>query len=86
MPRNKGSAGIYFVVRLPKGWELVAFRFDEHPDGGHPEYWEAYVSSLLAQAWTLHADGKMDSAARHNRERRLRPGLTFTTMPFREAV
>lgn len=51
MHRPAGSEGIYFIVRLPTGWELVPFRFDEHTDGGHPEFWEAHLTSLLARKW-----------------------------------
>ena len=52
MKRLPPSEGIYFVARFPDQWRLIAFRFDEHPEGGHSEFWEEKVAPALAKAWT----------------------------------
>jgi hypothetical protein len=75
MQSRTGSEGIYFVIRQPEGWKLVAFRFDEHPDGGHPEFWEAYVTPMLVKAWAPRLFGKLKDAERHRRELALKAEL-----------
>src|SRR5687767_973773 len=70
-----GSEGIYFVIRLPACWQVVAFRFDEHPEGGHPEFWEAYVTPILVEAWAPDLFGKLDETERRRRKQHLKTEL-----------
>lgn len=66
------SEGIYFVVRLPNGWELKAFRFDQHTDGGHAEFWEAHVTPMLVNAWAYLLFKGLHGVERRQCELRLR--------------
>lgn len=77
MPRRVGSEGIYFVVRQPKGWELVPFRFDEHLDGGHPEFWEERVAPMLARTWASQLGANVNGAERSRREQHLKSELAL---------
>jgi hypothetical protein len=48
----KPTTGIFYVIRYPEGWEVVASRHDEYPDDGHPDFWRrAAVTAMLAQRW-----------------------------------
>ena len=75
MKKSKGSHGIYFVIRLPDRWQLVAFPFDSHADGGHPEFWEAFVTKILVEAWSPKLFRGKDSAQRRRSELRLKAEL-----------
>lgn len=75
MRKLEGSHGIYFVIRLPERWQLVAFPFDAHADGGHPEYWEAFVTKMLVEAWSPKLFKGKDSAQRQRAELRLKAEL-----------
>lgn len=47
------TEGIYYIIRLPKGWELLTHRHDEFPEEwNHEEVWRADVAPMLARAWT----------------------------------
>lgn len=45
------SEGIYYCVRNPDGWSPFSYRFDEYPEIDHFEFWEEYVSPVLAARW-----------------------------------
>lgn len=48
------TTGCYFVVRLPVGWQAIAFREDEFPgEPGHVELWtqEYGLAEWLARQW-----------------------------------
>jgi hypothetical protein len=48
----KPTTGIFYVVRYPERWEVVASRHDEYPDDGHPDFWRrAAVAAMLARRW-----------------------------------
>jgi hypothetical protein len=46
------SAGIYYCLRNPDGWEAFSYRFDEYPECDHSELWESYCAPILAQRWS----------------------------------
>ena len=48
---TKPSEGIYYIVRYPKGWELLTYRFQDREEIDHSEWWEREVASLVASAW-----------------------------------
>lgn len=75
MPRRPASEGIYFVIRMPVRWQLVAFRFDDHPDGGHPEFWEAHVTPMLANVWAPRLFVGIDRSKLRRLELRLKSEL-----------
>lgn len=43
--------GIYFIVRFPVGWKLLATRFEHGEDMNHYDWWEASVASTVAAKW-----------------------------------
>ena len=48
------TTGCYYVVRLPLGWQAIAFREDEFPgEPGHVKLWmqEYGLSDWLARQW-----------------------------------
>jgi len=48
------TTGCYYVVRLPLGWRVIAFREDEFPgEPGHVELWmqENGLAEWLARQW-----------------------------------
>jgi len=48
----KPTEGIYYVVRFPNGWRLMACRFDEEGELGHPSFWRYWgVAALVAKEW-----------------------------------
>jgi hypothetical protein len=52
------SGGIYYTARMPGGWELFSFRFDEYgADILHPWVWEDYVVPILASKWNTARRG-----------------------------
>jgi len=69
------SEGIYFVVRLPKRWQLLAFRFDDYHEGGHPEFWEAHVTPVLVKAWAFRLFPSLSAAERCQCELQLKAEL-----------
>lgn len=75
MRSQAGSEGIYFVIRMPDRWQLVVFRFEKGLDGGHPEFWEAYVTPMLADAWAPHLFGEMTETERSRRKQHLKAEL-----------
>ena len=46
----KPTLGIYFVVRFPDRWRLIAHRCEAATDLGHPHYWKE-LAPVLAEAW-----------------------------------
>ena len=54
MAGKKGIEGIWFLVLLPGGWELITFPLDDPrwPDGPtHPDCWPV-VANEVAEAWS----------------------------------
>ena len=47
------SEGVFFVVRLPDGWQLCSFRFDEYGPIGLPDCWVQVLEPFLA-LWLDH--------------------------------
>jgi len=72
MNRRPHSEGIYFVVRFPAGWKLLAFRFDEHPEGGHLKFWEDAVAPALAKVWAPQLFRKLSAYELARHQNRLR--------------
>lgn|GEM_PF-872144 len=56
-----GSEGIYYLVPVPKGWRILALRYDELPEMGHPDFWEEAVAEILAKAWHPKLAGKFST-------------------------
>jgi len=48
----KPSEGIFYAIRNPEGWSLCAYRFDQCPESGHPQFWEDTVAPSLAKRWS----------------------------------
>ncbi len=46
------SEGIFYVIRNPDGWGLYAYRYDQYPEAGHPQFWEDAVAIVLARRWS----------------------------------
>jgi hypothetical protein len=51
IPSFAKSEGVYYVVRLPAKWSLLAYRYRDKPPLDHTEFWEAEVAIHLAGAW-----------------------------------
>jgi hypothetical protein len=47
------SEGVFFVLRLPKGWQLCTCRHDEYGPLGLPDFWVEALSSFL-NIWIAH--------------------------------
>jgi len=46
------TEGIFYVICLPSGWRLMAYRFDEEGEESHSSYWRhGGVAALLAKEW-----------------------------------
>jgi hypothetical protein len=75
MKKNPPTEGIYFVVRLPAGWRLLTYRFDQGPDEGHAEYWERDVVPMLIEAWWPKLSAAASAAGRPISERWLKSEL-----------
>lgn len=41
------SEGVFYVVRLPDGWQLCSFRFDEYGPIGLPDCWVQVLEPFL---------------------------------------
>lgn len=78
LSRSTPSEGVYFVVRFPVVWRLVVFRFDEHHEWGHSEFWEEDVARELATAWAPWLIRNVSGSEFLRRKNRLR----FALMPF----
>lgn len=52
-PKAAGSEGIFYVVPLPLDWCLMGVRFDQRPELGHPDFWEADILKFLVRNWHL---------------------------------
>lgn len=50
--KQNPSEGIFYAVRYPANWKLVAIRFDRGADTNHSEWWEASVAGTVARKWT----------------------------------
>lgn len=61
------SEGVFYVVRLPDGWQLCSFRFDEYGAIGLPDCWvqvlEPFLNIWLAQ---LGRDGPAEFKTRYS--------------------
>jgi hypothetical protein len=49
--RPPSSEGVFYVIRNSDGWGVYAYRFDQYPKIGHPEFWESVVAPVLARRW-----------------------------------
>ena len=49
--KQSPSEGIFYVVRYPAGWKLLATRFQQDEDTNHYDWWEASVASTVAAKW-----------------------------------
>lgn len=47
------SEGVFYVVRLPHGWQLCSFRFDEYGAIGLPDCWVQVLEPFLT-IWLDH--------------------------------
>jgi hypothetical protein len=47
------SEGVFFVLRLPKGWQLCTCRHDEYGPLGLPDFWVESLGSFL-NIWLAH--------------------------------
>lgn len=47
------SEGVFFVLRLPKGWQLCTCRHDEYGPLGLPDFWVEALGSFL-NLWLRH--------------------------------
>jgi hypothetical protein len=54
------SEGVFYVVRLPDGWQLCSFRFDEYGPIGLPDCWVQVLEPFLT-IWLEHL--RRESAA-----------------------
>ncbi len=70
--KHGGSEGIFFVVRLPRGWELKFCCFDQHSECDHPEFWEEHVTPMLVNAWAPHLFTGINRVERRRNELRLK--------------
>src|SRR6185436_10894276 len=52
MPQTP-SDGIYFIARLPEGWQLCTFRFDEFDELSVPDFWIEVLGSTI-RVWLHH--------------------------------
>jgi hypothetical protein len=52
MPREP-SEGVFFVVRLPSGWQLCTCRHDEYGSMGLPDFWVETLDPFLT-IWLKH--------------------------------
>src|SRR5215213_5863440 len=44
---SEPSEGVFFVVRLPTGWQLCTCRHDEYGTMGLPDFWVETLDPLL---------------------------------------
>lgn len=49
------SEGVFYVVRLPEGWQLCSFRFDEYGPIGLPDCWVQVLEPFL-NIWLAHLE------------------------------
>jgi hypothetical protein len=61
------SEGVFFIVRLPHGWQLCTFRHDEYGPMGLPDYWIETLSPLLS-IWLEHFSKLGDEEFRRHHE------------------
>lgn len=47
------TEGLWYVVRFPKAWRLLAVYVPSASDFGHEWYWESYVAPQLGSEWRL---------------------------------
>lgn len=61
------SEGVFYVVRLPDGWQLCSFRFDEYGHLGLPDCWVQVLEPFL-NIWLEHLvkEGPLKFQARHD--------------------
>jgi hypothetical protein len=50
---NDPSEGVFFVLRLPKGWQLCTCRHDEYGPLGLPDFWVEALGPFL-NLWINH--------------------------------
>jgi hypothetical protein len=50
---SEPSEGVFFVLRLPKGWQLCTCRHDEYGPLGLPDFWVEALGSFL-NIWLSH--------------------------------
>jgi hypothetical protein len=50
---SEPSEGVFFVVRLPSGWQLCTCRHDEYGTIGLPDFWVETLDPLL-NIWLAH--------------------------------
>ena len=50
---SEPSEGVFFVVRLPSGWQLCTCRHDEYGSMGLPDFWVETLDPLL-NIWLAH--------------------------------
>ena len=55
------SEGIFYVVRYPKGWKLLAYRFKELTELDHSQFWEKYAAVNLSRLWDSHRRNEGDN-------------------------
>lgn len=48
---HKTKPGIYYIVRCPKGWELIANPYENGDGPDHSEWWETTVAGIVATKW-----------------------------------
>ena len=60
------SEGVFFVLRLPKGWQLCTCRHDEYGPLGIPDFWVEALGSFL-NIWIPHfLEADREQAAKHH--------------------
>lgn len=60
------SEGVFFVLRLPKGWQLCTCRHDEYGPLGLPDFWVEALGAYL-NIWLNHflEKDREDAGKRH---------------------
>lgn len=58
------AEGIFYVVREPTGWRLVAHRFSRGHDRNHVEMWEEDIVPGLARLWDRQLNDAVPRLAR----------------------
>jgi hypothetical protein len=60
------SEGVFYIVRLPDGWQLCTFRHDEYGPIGLPDCWVQVLEPFL-NIWlsTFENHGAAEYSARH---------------------
>jgi hypothetical protein len=61
------SEGVFYLVRLPDGWQLCSFRHDEYGPIGLPDCWVQVLEPFL-NIWLAHLEqeGRADYKKRHS--------------------